>query len=300
MVAVAAAIAPEWVPDDSFAPAHAAEDEEEGPEEASLLSIGIRRTAKQPVLALAEGDGDMSMDDMANAALGGGPVPPPPPSWSFEDEYPEPEPTVPELAAEDVAEEEADDVFEDLASFVEVADEPQAVATPGFVELWPASEPEAEEPAADCVTDALPDLSFEDVELPVEAGQEDVIGEFAEPEVASAEPQSEMADWPEPEVSEQPTGEEPEPFEAAEPRLGDTEWPAREEPIAAIEAAPEAQPLSELDEGEEDRVPTRSASLPGHSLRARLGTAEMELYEPDKPSLWSRLVDWIEAKLRKG
>lgn len=78
VTAIAANIAPEWVPEDSFAPPHVAEDEDEDAEEASLLSIGIRRTAKQPVLALAETEADMSMDAMANAALSGDLLPPPP------------------------------------------------------------------------------------------------------------------------------------------------------------------------------------------------------------------------------
>ncbi len=122
VTAIAANIAPEWVPEDSFAPAHPAEDEDNGAEEASLLSIGIHRTAKQPVLALAEVEADMSMDAMANAALGGGPLPPPPPSHSFEEDPFEPTSTEVPVAEQDL--------LEDPANFVEVTNEPDLPETP--------------------------------------------------------------------------------------------------------------------------------------------------------------------------
>ncbi|MFM5930029.1 MAG: hypothetical protein ACKOPQ_03885 [Novosphingobium sp.] len=284
VVPVAAAAASEWVPEDSYAPSHKAdEDDEEAPEEASLLSIGIRRTSKQPVLALADGDDEMSFEAMQSAALGmGGSLPPLPPaepdySWN------EPEPEEPEYQpyAEPEAELQPDaaiepvDVFEDSASFIEVHDAAGS-----------------EEPVAQGDAPAF--------EPTLETAQDSDVA----PEAAAFEPEPEAA----PDIADAPVEEtftaEPEPVAFAEPetqtgyQFGDTEWPAREEePVAVSEPEPEIAAWHDADEPESSYVPAPQPA--GHSLRARLGVADGEPVIEEKPSIWSKLVDWIEAKLRR-
>ncbi|MFM5907651.1 MAG: hypothetical protein ACKOPO_08710 [Novosphingobium sp.] len=298
VVAVAAAVAPEWVADDSYAPPHKADEEdEEAPEEASLLSIGIRRTAKQPVLALADGDDELSFEAMQSAALGMGgslpPMPPADPAYSWNEPEPEPEEhgePEPEPEAEAEAELAPDiepmDVFEDSASFIEVQENslPERDFGPGSVDLFDqvAQDETVDEPAPEAeLEEAFASAPDEPGEAPVELLDEPV--ETAAPSESDAEPEARAEAEAEAEAGYQ---------------LGDTEWPAREaEEPAAAEPEPTAPEWQAADEAEE---PLRPAPQPaGHSLRARLGVAEGEPVLAEKPSIWSRLVDWIEAKLRR-
>ncbi len=80
----------------------------------------------------------------------------------------------------------------------------------------------------------------------------------------------------------------------------DTEWPVRDKPFDEVQEMVEAEGPAEQPEPAEALDMSQAASQQGHSLRARLGTAEAEVIEPERASLWSRLIDWIEAKLRRG
>ncbi|PLK25624.1 hypothetical protein [Novosphingobium sp. TH158] len=271
------------VAEDSIAHAHVSADEDgvEAVEEASLLSIGIKRTAKQPVLALAEGEADSGMDAMASAALGGTASPPPvsplSPQW---DEEPAEYDPLPAPA----------DVFEDPASFVEIEAAPASAVEPEpepALDQAPEPSPEAseEEESVSFAVQPANDIEPDAGEPAEETAAE--ITSFEETAQAQAQPAAFDPDTWEPDL----------PVAPAQPEraMGDTEWPARPE-------EPEVQPLPELFEVPEAAVAPAAPPPPapehqGHSLRARLSVAEDEP-EPGE-GLLSRLVSRLLALFRR-
>lgn len=281
---VAAAAPIEPVADDSFAAAHAAIEDEEPGEEASLLSIGIKRSSKKLALALAEGDDDNGMDAMANAALGG-PLPPPAaPTPAHADPF-DYRPYLEQAQAQPPVE----DVFEDPASFIEVSTEPeQPFESEATAE--PAAEAEERQPVMDeADIDPEPETARDE-----EAGTTSPIEAVVPPVLAEPEP------WPEPDPLP-----EPEPVHARAPaapiapyqpmpitpegerQLGDTIWPEREE-NPAIRA-------DELEPFEPAAAPPPAREFPqqaGHSLRARISGSSEDgpANHPQQESLWAMLV----------
>ncbi|WP_310534696.1 hypothetical protein [Novosphingobium sp.] len=306
VVAIAAAAPPPMVAEDSLAPAHQPSEDEEGAEEASLLSIGIKRAAKKPVLALAEGEDSSSMDEMmASAALGVAPPPPPSQPTLADDPFdyrPYLEPQQPAV----------DDVFEDPASFVEIAAEaeeelPEPVAEPMAAEETPADPAELE--VADAVDSA-----------PVEPAQS-VVDFATVVDTAPAEPDAPApvtSDDTKPNPTVQATIEElikprpaaltPEQIKEGykpwavtpdnERQMGDTVWPEREEnpAVRAEDIAP-----FEPDLPPPPLPPREFAPQAGHSLRARMisgGEAPAPMPET-RPSFWSKLIDRLFALFQR-
>lgn len=305
VVAIAAAAAPLPVADDSLAPARPAIDDEEAAEEASLLSIGIKRGAKKMALALAEGDDSSGMEEMiASAALGG--TPPPPPSQPVMDadpfDYrpylepqsepqPEPEPLV-------------EDVFEDPASFVEVAGEAELGSDEPAIDeaLAPEALPEdagpetAQEAEIEMAASPEPDVPVDAAE-PVETAEPTPPAKPTPPAQATIEEL--IKPRPAPLTAKQAEeGYKPWPMAPDSERImGDTIWPEREEnpavraeDIAPFEPNPPPPPLQ----------PREFAPQAGHSLRARISAGETPAPEPeDRPSVWTKLIDRLIALFQR-
>lgn len=278
VVPVAAAAPVEVVvAEDSFAPAHAAVDDEEGAEEASLLSIGIKRSTKKLALALAEGEDDNGMDAMANAALGGAlpelPVEQPPFAADPFDYRP--------YLEQAEAEPQVEDVFEDPASFVELPVEPVSQVEP---------EPAAELPAAEPELDVAP-----------AAESEPIVPQAPEPAPALTPTTSVSSDpeiWIEPVKAPPAKAYEPLPVvPLSERELGDTIWPEREEnpAVRAEEITPFEPPAPPVAP-----PPREFPQQAGHSLRARLsGGEDAPAAQPAGESLLAKLVGVLRGLFRR-
>ncbi|MFM6931363.1 MAG: hypothetical protein ACKOUT_03865 [Novosphingobium sp.] len=318
VVAVAAATALLPVDQGSVAPAHAALDDEEGAEEASLLSIGIKRSAKKLALALAEGDDDNGMDAMASAALGGivSPVPADPFDYRpyLEQEQP------------------VEDVFDDPASFSEIPVEhdpapPEPVAVPEQLaaealspqvdELEAQPEAIAEVAPIEPASEAVPVELADPVETPVAADRLDPELAATSLDTADAAEIPELTEaLPEPEHeaeaqrTAQPArvahnaGAEVEGYKPwsvgsdHERQMGDTIWPEREENPAV-----RAEDISPF-EPEVPRPPApRHTYAPqaGHSLRARISNGgDSPASEPaEVRSAWTKFVDTVLGLIRR-
>ncbi|MEJ6008595.1 hypothetical protein [Novosphingobium aquae] len=306
VVAIAAAAPPPLVAEDSLAPAHVAIDDEETAEEASLLSIGIKRAAKKPVLALAEGEDGASMDEMiASAALGVAPPPPPSQPALGDDPFdyrPYLEPQRPAV----------EDVFEDPASFVEIAAEaeeelPEPVAKPMAAEEIPA---DADEPE---VTEAVDSAPVEPAQPVVDVAPV-VDTAPAEPDAPAPVTSDDTSPTPtaqatiEELIKPRPAALTPEQIKEGykpwavtpdnERQMGDTVWPEREEnpAVRAEDIAP-----FEPDLPPPPLPPREFAPQAGHSLRARMissGEAPAPMPE-ERPSVWSKLVDRLFALFQR-
>ena len=309
VVAIAAAAAPLPVADDSLAPARPAIDDEEAAEEASLLSIGIKRGAKKMALALAEGDDSSGMEEMiASAALGG--TPPPPPSQPVMDADPfdyrpylepqsEPQPE-PELEPQPLVE----DVFEDPASFVEVAGEAEVGSDEPAIEEALAPEPLPEDAEPETAQEAEIDMAASpEPDAPVDAAEPVETAEPTPPAKPTPPAQATIEELikprPAPLTAKQAEeGYKPWPMAPDSERImGDTIWPEREEnpavraeDIAPFEPNPPPPPLP----------PREFAPQAGHSLRARISAGETPAPEPeDRPSVWTKLIDRLIALFQR-
>ncbi|MCW1403567.1 hypothetical protein OKA06_15085 [Novosphingobium sp. MW5] len=276
VVPVPAAAPVEIVSEDSFAPAHAAMDDEEGSEEASLLSIGIKRSSKKLALALAEGDDDHSIDAMANAALGGVlpplPVEPAPVAADPFDYRP--------YLEQAEAQPPVEDVFEDPASFVELPVEPA-----------PQVEPDEPAPAAE-----LPPAEPEPEAEPVATVEP--INQEAPERTPFVSPEPEI--WIEPAKSSPTEAYQPLPVVPdSERELGDTIWPEREENPAV-----QAEDIAPFEPAAPPSAPAARREFPqqaGHSLRARIsgGSDEGPASKPATESLLAKLIGTIRGLFRR-
>lgn len=314
VVAIAAAAPPLLVGEDSLAPAHMAIDDEETAEEASLLSIGVKRAAKKPVLALAEGEDGTTMDEMmANAALGVTPPPPPSSQPPLDDD---PFDYRPYLEAQQPV---VEDVFEDPASFVEIPVEAEEDLPEPVAEQ--VAEPVAEQVAEHMdVEEVLPDAHAAEPET-VEAADSapvdpvDPVEDAApiEPMALTAPPAPVASNDTQPTpptppaqatieelIKPRPAALTPEQIKEGykpwavtpdnERLMGETIWPEREESPAV--RAEDIAPF-EPDLPPPPLPPREFVPQAGHSLRARMisgGEAAAPIPE-ERPSVWSKLVD---------
>ena len=305
VVAIAAAAAPLPVADDSLAPARPAIDDEEAAEEASLLSIGIKRGAKKMALALAEGDDSSGMEEMiASAALGG--TPPPPPSQPVMDADPFDYRPYLEPQSEPLPEPEplVEDVFEDPASFVEVAGEAEVGSDEPAIEEALAPEPLPEDAEPETAQEAEIDMAASpEPDAPVNAAEPVETAEPTPPAKPTPPAQATIEELikprPAPLTAKQAEeGYKPWPMAPDSERImGDTIWPEREEnpavraeDIAPFEPNPPPPPLP----------PREFAPQAGHSLRARISAGETPAPEPeDRPSVWTKLIDRLIALFQR-
>ena len=321
VVPVAAATAVLPVDEESLAPAHAAIDDEEAAEEASLLSIGIKRSAKKMALALAEGEDSGGMEEMmASAALGG--TPPPPPSQPIMEADPfDYRPYLePQTQPEPEPEPQVEDVFEDPASFVEVPVEsepalPEPVAEQAFEDELPEDEIEAE--SAEIAEEAPVELAAEaePVEAIAPVTEEtpvDPVAAVETPDVPEIPAVADVAS--EPEITPEPEAEPAQvsarvriahdaaaEVEGYKPwavgsdhqrEMGDTIWPEREENPAV-----RAEDISPFEPDLPPPSPPRREYGPqtGHSLRARICSSNEPpaIVPADGPSLWDKFVAMV-------
>ncbi len=310
VVAIAAAAPPMPVADDSLAPAHVAIDDEDTAEEASLLSIGIKRAAKKPVLALAEGEDSNSMDEMiANAALGVAPPPPPSQPTQGDDPFdyrPYLEPQQPVV----------EDVFDDPASFVEIAVEAEEdladrAAEHVAAEDMPAddAEPEVVEAVDSALVDPVDMLDPVDpvedatsVELPAPIASIDTPAAPPAPPAAPAQATIEQLIKPRPAaLTAEQIKEGYKPWAVTpdnERQMGDTFWPEREEnpAVRAEDISPFEPDLPRPPVPQREFAPQAS-----HSLRARMisGGEPSAPMSEERPSVWSKLVDRLFALFQR-
>lgn len=307
VVAIAAAAPPPLVAEDSLAPAHMAIDDEDTAEEASLLSIGIKRAAKKPVLALAEGEDGASMDEMiASAAMGVAPPPPPSQPTMADDPFdyrPYLEPQQPAV----------EDVFEDPASFVEIQAEAEAeedlaepVAEQVAVEEMPADiDVDAPEPVEVEVVDSAPVDPVDTVEHEAPPEPAAPPASVAPNDTPPARPaQATIEDL----IKPRPAALTPEQIKEGykpwavtpdnEREMGDTIWPEREEnpAVRAEDIAPFEPNLPPPP-----APPREFAPQAGHSLRARMisGNEAPAPVEEERPSVWTKLVDRLFALFQR-
>lgn len=294
VVAIAAAAPSMPVADDSLAVPHVAAEDEEAVEEASLLSIGIKRAAKKPVLALAEGEDNNGMDEMmANAALGVAPPPPPSQPALGDDPFdyrPYLEPQQPVV----------EDVFEDPASFVEIPTEAEeALPEPAAEHIAVGEAPadaDAAEPEAVEAVDRAPADPVDPVEDEAPVASDDTppdpparatIEELLKPRPAALTPEQIKEGY-------KPWAVTPD----SERQMGETVWPEREENPAV--RAEDITPF-EPDLPPPPLPPREFAPQAGHSLRARMisgGEASAPMPEA-RPSVWSKLVDRLFALFQR-
>ena len=307
VVAIAAAAAPLPVADDSLAPARPVIDDEEAAEEASLLSIGIKRGAKKMALALAEGEDSSGMEEMiASAALGG--TPPPPPSQPVMDadpfDYrpylePQSEP-LPEPEPEPLVE----DVFEDPASFVEVAGKAELGSDEPAIEEALVPEPLPEDAGPETAQEAEIEMAASpEPDAPVNAAEPVETAEPTPPAKPTPPAQATIEELikprPAPLTAKQAEeGYKPWPMAPDSERImGDTIWPEREEnpAVRAEDIAP-----FEPDLPPPPLPPREFAPQAGHSLRARISAGETPAPEPeDRPSVWTKLIDRLVALFQR-